>query len=92
MSIQVAAWIKAGDVQLYGGPKRITKRKSDVVLSNNFLLYLVVAYALVTDELAKHTGQPAIVHRIGYVDQGKQKFHQFSDEELEQFLNEYYPT
>ncbi|MFN6488339.1 MULTISPECIES: hypothetical protein [unclassified Nostoc] len=71
---------------------RITKRKSDVLFSNNFLLYLVVAYALVTDELAKHTEVPAIEHRVKYLNLGQQKFHQFSDEELEQFLNEYYPT
>lgn len=68
------------------------KRKSDVLLSNDFLSYLVVAYALVTEDLAKHTGQPAIVHRMRYIDLGKQKFHQFSDEELHTFLKENYPT
>ncbi|MGV0107262.1 hypothetical protein NSTCB13_06129 [Nostoc sp. DSM 114160] len=71
---------------------RITKRKSDVLLSNDFLSYLVVAYALVTDELAKHTGESPIVHRMKYIDLGKQKFHSFSDEQLHQFLKDNYPT
>lgn len=71
---------------------QIKQHKSDVLLSNDFLSYLVVAYALVTDELAQYTGQPAIEHRMKYLDQGMQKFHQFSDEELHQFLRDNYPT
>ncbi|MFN6515689.1 MAG: hypothetical protein RMY29_014505 [Nostoc sp. CreGUA01] len=69
----------------------ITQQK-DVLLSNDFLSYLVVAYALISEDLAKHTGEPSIVHRMKYFDQGKQKFHSFSPEKLQQFLNEYYPT
>ncbi|MBN3944130.1 MAG: hypothetical protein V7L21_05745 [Nostoc sp.] len=71
---------------------QIKQHKSDVLLDNDFLSYLVVAYALVTEDLAKHTGQPAIVHRVNYLDIGQQKFHQFSDEELHTFLKENYPT
>lgn len=71
---------------------QIKEHKADVLLSNDFLSYLVVAYALVTDELAKHTGVPAIEHRMKYLDAGQQKFHQFSDEELHQFLRDNYPT
>ncbi|MGV0102338.1 hypothetical protein NSTCB13_00859 [Nostoc sp. DSM 114160] len=71
---------------------QIKQHKSDVLLSNDFLSYLVVAYALVTEDLAKHTGESPIVHRMKYIDLGEQKFHQFSDEELHQFLAENYPT
>ncbi|MEH2279232.1 MAG: hypothetical protein V7K40_31715 [Nostoc sp.] len=71
---------------------QVKQHKSDVLLSHDFISYLVVAYALVTEELAKHTGVPAIEHRMKYIDQGKQKFHQFSDEQLHQFLKENYPT
>ena len=55
-------------------------------------LSIAGSYALVAEDLAKHTGQPAIVHRAKYLEQGKQKFHQLSDEELHTFLNENYPT
>ncbi|MEH2258311.1 hypothetical protein [Nostoc sp.] len=71
---------------------QIKQHESDLLLSNDFLSYLVVAYALVTEDLAKHTGQSAIVHRVKYLDIGQQKFHQFSDEELHTFLKENYPT
>ncbi len=71
---------------------QVKQHKYDVLLDNDFLSYLVVAYAVMSEDLAKHTGQPAIVHRVKYIDQGKQKFHQFSDEELHTFLKENYPT
>ncbi|MEH2371504.1 hypothetical protein [Nostoc sp.] len=71
---------------------QIKEPKADVLLSHDFLSYLVVAYALITEDLAKHTGATAIEHRVKYLDIGKQKFHQFSDEELHTFLKENYPT
>ncbi|MEH2098048.1 hypothetical protein [Nostoc sp.] len=71
---------------------QIKEHKSDVLLSNDFLSYLVVAYAAMSEDLANYTGQPSIEHRMRYLDIGQQKFHQFSDEELRQFLADNYPT
>ncbi|MEH2214375.1 hypothetical protein [Nostoc sp.] len=71
---------------------QIKRHKSDVLLSNDFLSYLVVAYAVMSEDLAKYTGEAAIVHRVKYLDLGHEKFHQFSDEELHTFLKENYPT
>lgn len=70
----------------------ITKQKSDLFVSNDFLSYLVVAYALVTEDLAKYTGQSAIEHRATYLNISQQTFHDFSDEELHRFLCQNYPT
>lgn len=53
--------------------------------------YFVIAYALMSEELAKYNGDTSLNLRKQFFNQGFKQFEEMSPKELEEFLKEKYP-